>query len=157
MTAVERAFAVGALTAIRGDYASQHDLAATMGRQQSGLSELLQRVEAKANNHTVALWDETLFKNDLGRGRSRLLTRDQKKAIINIATASRNAREKQSWQAIADDDFKEVAPKMSITTFEKVMYEAGYARRRSEPHLTLEQERRRYAWALAHDPDLREK
>ncbi len=79
---VERAFAVGALTAMRGDYANQRDLATTIGRSQGILSELLKRVEMKANNYAVALWDNILYKNDLGRGRSLLLTHQQKELII---------------------------------------------------------------------------
>jgi hypothetical protein len=155
MSAVERAFAVGALTAMRGDYATQRDLARTMGRQQGSLSKLLNRVEAKANNKTRAIWDEILYENDLGRGRSRLLTRKQKEDIICIATSSRSTREKESWQAIAHGDFESVVPKISISTFENVMYEAGYARRRPgwKPHLTDEQEQVRYEWAIAHNPD----
>lgn len=155
MSVVARAFAVGALTAMRGDYASQHKLATTMGRHQGTLSKLLHRVEAKANNHTVALWDEILYENDLGRGRSRLLTQKQKELIIQITTATRDTREQESWQAIANGNFKDVVPEISVTTFENVMYEAGYARRRPgwKPSLTSEQEKERYEWALAHNPD----
>ena len=155
MSVVERAFAVGALTAMRGDYATQRDLARTMGRQQGSLSKLLHRVEAKVYNNTVALWDEIVYENKLGRGRSRLLTRKEKDEIISIATSSRSAREKESWQAIAHGDFDSIDPEISITTFENVMYEAGYARRRPgwKPHLTSEQEQQRYEWALAHNPD----
>ncbi|KAF2025114.1 hypothetical protein EK21DRAFT_93516 [Setomelanomma holmii] len=45
---------------------------------------------------------------------------------------------------------------MSVTTFENVMYEAGYARRRPgwKPHLSPEQEKERYKWAKVHNPDL---
>jgi transposase len=155
LSSVARAFAVGALTAMRGDYASQRALATHMGRAQSTLSELLSRTEEKAALKTVALWDEILYENDLGRGRSKLLTQDQKNRIINLVTSSRTNREKESWQAIADGDFDEIVPRMSITTFENVMYEAGYARRRPgwKPHLTPEQEKERYAWALEHNPD----
>ncbi|KAF2627728.1 hypothetical protein BU25DRAFT_310346, partial [Macroventuria anomochaeta] len=130
-------------------------LATTMGRSQGTLSELLKRVEMKANNHAVALWDDILYENDLGRGRSLLLTRQQKELIIQIATSSRDAREKEPWQAIADGNFKDVVPEMSITTFENVMYEAGYARRAPgwKPSLTPEQEKERDAWAHAHNPD----
>ena len=130
LSSVARAFAVGALTAMRGDYASQHQLARTMGRSQGTLSELLKRVEQKANNKTVALWDDILYQNDLGRGRSKLLSKKQKEQIIEIVISSHNNREKEAWQAIADDDFSEIVHEMSISTFEKVMYEAGYARRR---------------------------
>ncbi|KAH6611673.1 hypothetical protein C7974DRAFT_446141 [Boeremia exigua] len=142
---VARPFAVGALTAMRGDYSSQRQLARTIGRSQGTLSELLKRVEAKANDHTVALWDEILYKNDLGRGRSSLLTRQEKEKIVQLATSSREAREKKSWQPIADGDFEDVVPEMSITTFENVMYEIEYARRAPE--------KERYKWALAHNPD----
>ncbi|KAF2632546.1 hypothetical protein BU25DRAFT_470290 [Macroventuria anomochaeta] len=86
-------------------------------------------VEMKANDHAVALWDDILYENDLGRGRSLLLTRQQKELIIQIATSSCDAREKEPWQGIADGDFKEVVPEMSITTFENIMYEAGYTHR----------------------------
>ncbi|KAF1933476.1 uncharacterized protein M421DRAFT_415815 [Didymella exigua CBS 183.55] len=111
---IERAFAVGALTALRGDYATQRDLATTMGCAQSSLSDLLHQVEAKANNHSVALWDKILYKNDLGRRRSQLLTQKQKDTIIQIATASRDARERESWQAIENGDFKVVVPEISV-------------------------------------------
>jgi hypothetical protein len=155
LTVVERAFAVGALTAMRGDYTSQHQLARTMGRSQGTLSELLQRIQEKAGNRTVALWDEILYENDQGRGRKPLLTRQQKEQIISIVTASRETREKESWLAIADGDFEDVVPEISVTTFENVMYEAGFARRRPgwKPSLSPEQEKERYAWALAHNPD----
>ena len=155
LSLVERAFAVGALTAMRGDYANQRDLATTMGRSQGTLSELLKQVEMKANNQTVALWDDILYENDLGRGRSPLLTRQQKELIIHVATSSRDAREKEPWQAIPDGDFKEVVLEMSITTFENVMYEAGHARRAPgwKPSLTPDQEKERLAWAHAHNPD----
>ena len=79
---------------------------------------------------------------------------EQKDAIINIVTSSRNNREKKSWKAINDGDSDNIVTRMSITTFENVMYEAGYARRNPgwKPPLTLEQERERYLWALAHNP-----
>jgi hypothetical protein len=150
-----RAFAVGALTALRGDYATQRDLARTMGRAQSSLSELLSRVETKAEDRTLAIWDDSLYDTSPGRGRDRLLTQHQKAQIIAIVTSSQETREKESWQAIADGDFESIVPKISCTTFENVMYEAGYARRRPgwRPHLTPQQERARYEWALAHNPD----
>ena len=139
----------------RWDYASQHQLARTTGRSQGTLSELLKRVEQKANNRTVALWDEILYQNDLGRGRSKLLSKRQKEQIIEIVTSLCNNREKEAWQAIADGDFSEIVPEMSISTLENVMYEAGYARRRLgwKPSLTLDQEEERKVWAIEHDPD----
>lgn len=126
-----------------------------MGRAQSSLSELLSRVEKKADDSTVALWDDSIYETQPGRGRNALLNQDQKNRIITLVTSSRENSEKESWQAIADGDFNEIIPLMSITTLENVVYEAGYARRRPgwRPHLTLDQEQERYEWALAHNPD----
>ncbi|CAG5158125.1 uncharacterized protein ALTATR162_LOCUS4995 [Alternaria atra] len=130
LTAIERAFAVGALTGMRGDYSSQRELADTIGRGKATISELLKRVEMKAEEQGVFLWDEIFYENNLGRGRSTLLTQEQKDRIIQVLASSRNNREKESWQAIAHGDFDEIVPRMSITTFENVMYKARYARRR---------------------------
>ena len=153
-----RAFLCGAITGMRGAYASLTDLANQVNRDQSGLSKLYKRVTEKAEELSVQLWDEILYENDLGRGRSKLLTQEQKDAIIALVTSSRDNREKEAWQAIHDGDFDEIVPKMSITTFENVMYEARYARRRPgwKPALTPEQEKERYVWALEHNPDLHE-
>ena len=87
-----------------------------------------------------------------------LLTQEQKDQIVALVTSSRVNREKESWQAITHGDFNEIAPKMSVTAFENVMYEAGYARRRPawKPQLTPTQEQERHEWALAHTPDLHE-
>ena len=155
LSGIARAFAVGALTALRGDHASQHQLARTMGRSQGTLSELLKRVEQKANDKTVAPWDEILYQNDLGRGRSKLLSKKQRQQIIEIVTSSRNNHEKEAWQAIADGDFSEIVPEMSISTFENVLYKVGYARRSPgwKPSLTPDQEKERKAWVIEHDPD----
>jgi hypothetical protein len=84
-----------------------------------------------------------------------MLTQEQKDSIISIATSSCTNREKQSHQAITNGDFSAIVPEISISTFENIMYEAGYSRRRPrwKPTLTPAQERERYAWALAHNPD----
>jgi transposase len=86
------------------------------------------------------------------------LTPEQKQAIIAITTSDRAHREKESFQAIKDGDFNEILPDISITTFENVMYEAGYARRKPgwKPSLSPHQQKVRYEWALAHNPDLHE-
>ena len=49
-------------------------------------------------------------------------------------------------------------PKFSGSTLANVMYEAGYARCKPgcKPPLTPAQERERYEWALAHNPDKHE-
>ncbi|KAF2622863.1 hypothetical protein BU25DRAFT_494728 [Macroventuria anomochaeta] len=152
---VARAFAMGSLITLRGNITSQHQLATKMGRAQSSLSELLSRTEKKAAEKTVALWDEILYKNDLGRGRSKLLTKDQKERIVSLVISTHDNREKESWQAIADGDFDEIVPRMSVTTFENIMYEYGYACHCPswKPHLTPEQEKEQYVWALEHNPD----
>ena len=138
MTTVQRAFLVGAIVASRYGYAFAHALSARMPHTRQGLPQLLQRVEKKLEEGSHNLWDEILYKNGLGRRRSTLLSQEQD-AIINIVTSSRNNREKESWQAVKDGDFDDIIPKMRITTFENVMYEAGYARRRPgwKPPLTL--------------------
>ena len=74
MTEVERAFAVGAITGMRGDYASIRGLATTMGRSNPALIKLLQRVEAKAEELGTKLWDQTLYSTNPGRGRTTLLS-----------------------------------------------------------------------------------
>lgn len=81
-------------------------------------------------------------------------TQSQKQNIVNIATASRDARDKESSQAILNDDIEEIVPEISIKTFENIMYEVGYARRRPgwKPSLAHEQEQERYAWAIAQNP-----
>jgi hypothetical protein len=76
MSAVMRAFVVGAITGMRGDYASQSALANTVNCTQQGISKLIRRVEQKAQDLSVNPWDEILHENDLGRGRSSLLTQD---------------------------------------------------------------------------------
>jgi hypothetical protein len=141
-----RAFIVGAIIASRDGYASTNALSKKLSRSQSNLSELERRVESRALKGGFNLWDPILYENDLGRGRRALLTQEQKDAIIAITTSSRNNREKESWQAIKDGDFKDVIPEISVSTFENVMFEAGYSRRKPgwKPPLTRHQERVRY-------------
>ncbi|KAF1967914.1 hypothetical protein BU23DRAFT_481887, partial [Bimuria novae-zelandiae CBS 107.79] len=85
---------------------------------------------------------------------------EQKAAIIAVATQDKEAREKQSWQAIADGDFDHLGLpiKLSVTTFENLMYQSGYGRRAPgrKPTLNDAQRKHRLEWALAHNPDLHE-
>lgn len=113
-----------------------------MGRGKATISELLKRTQRRAEELGAFLWNEVVYGNDLGRGRSTLLTQEQKDRIIQMVTSSRNNREKESRQAIAHGKYDEIVPRMSITIFENVMYEAGYARRKPgwKPELTREQE-----------------
>jgi hypothetical protein len=141
-----RAFLCGAITAMRGGYASLGDLAAKVHRNQSELSKLYKQVTEKAESLSVDLWDEILYQNDLGRGRCKLLTQEQKYQIVTLVTSSRDNREQEPYQAITHDVFNHIVTQMSIRTFENVMYEARYARRRPgwKPKLTREQEKERY-------------
>ena len=58
MTAVEHAFTIGTLMGIRGDYDSQRELAEVMGRSKGTLTMFAQRIEKKAEELSVFLWDE---------------------------------------------------------------------------------------------------
>lgn len=158
MTAVQRAFVVGAVVASRDGYASANALSTLMDRSQSNLSALVRRVENRAREGGFDIWDEILYENDIGRERSTLLTQAQKDAIVALTTSTRQSREEESHQAINNGNFKHIVPEISVTTFENVMYEAGYSRKRPgwKPLLTPEQEEERYQWALAHNPDLYE-
>jgi hypothetical protein len=122
----------GAITGMRGAYASLTDLANQVNRDQSSLSKLYKRVTKKAEELSVQLWDKILYKNNLGRSQSKLLTQEQKDAIIALVTSSRDNQEKEAWQAIHNSNFNKIVPKISITTFKNVMYKARYARRRPE-------------------------
>ena len=53
---------------MQGDYATFRQLAATMGRAQSDISQLRKRVVAKSKELEADLWDRILYENDLGRG-----------------------------------------------------------------------------------------
>jgi transposase len=155
MTPIQRAFIAGAVLASRDGYASARALSKRMKQTQPGISAVVRRVEKRAEEGGFDLWDSILYENDLGRGRSALLSQEQKDSIIKIVTSSRNNREKESWQAISDGDFSGIVPKMSISTFENVLYEAGYSRKRPgwKPSLTKDQIETRYLWALEHNPD----
>jgi hypothetical protein len=76
LTAVARAFAVGALMGMRGIYASQRQLVDAMGRSKGTLTMLSQRVEKKGEELNVQ-----------GRGCSSLLAQDQKDRIIALVTS----------------------------------------------------------------------
>lgn len=153
MTPIQRAFAAGAILA---GNASANGVAKLMKRDQSNISKMVKRIKERVEFQGLSLWDSLLYTNEIGRGRPELLDAEQKKLIIKITTSTRESREKESWQAIADGDYKgKGLPKISITTLENVMYEAGYARRRPgwKPILTPAQEEERYQWALIHNPD----
>ncbi len=86
------------------------------------------------------------------------MTQEQKDVIVALVASSRNNRETEALQAIHDGDFDAIVPRMSITTFENVKYEAGYTRRRPgwKPALTPEQEKERHVWALEHNSEFHE-
>ena len=112
---------------------SQYRLAKQLPVTQGALSKLLKRTMDRSEASGLPLWDAHLYETDLGRGApSAGFSEAQKKAIIAVATRDFGAREKQSWKAIADGDFDhlDLPKKLSITSFENIMYEAGYARRK---------------------------
>ncbi|KAF1934694.1 hypothetical protein EJ02DRAFT_507396 [Clathrospora elynae] len=156
MTPIQRAFIAGAVIAARDGYASANALAKQMDQTQPGISKVVRTVERRAKEGGFNLWEDILYQNDLGRGRSALLTQGQKDEIIKIVTSSQANRKKESWQAIKDEDFKEVANELGVSTFENIMYEAGYSRKKPgwKPPLTRAQKRERLQWALDHNPDL---
>ena len=125
----ERAFIAGAVIAggITHQKASEyfHDAAS-----KSTITKLIQRVKARTDAPGLPISDPKVYETEVGRGRPELLTPEQKREMVKIATSDRQHREKEAWQAIADGDFDEIAPKMSISTFENVMYQAGYSRRK---------------------------
>ncbi|KAF1973223.1 hypothetical protein BU23DRAFT_386562, partial [Bimuria novae-zelandiae CBS 107.79] len=152
-----KAYAVGAMTA----GVSQWRLAKQLPITQSALSKLLLRTQARSEESKLPLWDPHLYETDVGRSRPEIeLSPEQKAAIIAVATQDKEAREKQSWQAIADGDFDHLRLpiKLSVTTFENLMYQSGYGRRAPgrKPTLNDAQRKRRLEWALAHNPDLHE-
>jgi len=125
----------------------------------SGVAKLVKRIQRKAIDSGFAITDPLLYENELGRGRPEILSEEQKQRIISITTSDREHREKESWQAIKNSDFDNFIPRISISTFENVMYGAGYSRKRPgwKPPLSPEEVRKRYQWALKHNPDLYKK
>ena len=151
LSVVKRAFAAGAV--LHGN-ASQNSTAKLLGVDQGNLSRFLGRLKERSEASGFPIYEETLYENDIGRGRPEKLTQEQKDEIVHITTQDRRHREKQPEQAIKDGDFKHI-PEVSQTLFESVMYEAGYSRRKPgfKPMLTEEQRRNRHEWALIHNPD----
>lgn len=147
MSEIERAFAVGAMCAIRGDFASMRELARVMGRSQATLSTLSKRTEEKSKELGVKPWDPVLYSNSGGRGRRVLLTQDQRDRIVAVVFSSQENREKVPRLAVEDGDFEHIVPQMSTSTFQKSMYAAGYVRRPFGKH-----KQGRCEWALAHSP-----
>ena len=138
MTPVQRAFAVGA---ILGGGASHNSIAKLIDRNQSGLSKLIKRTTERAAASRADLWDSILYENDLGRGRSELLSQEQKDEIVRITVQDRAHREQEPQEAIAAGNFNSIGVQISYTTFKNVMYAAGYSRRApsKKPPLTQEQ------------------
>ena len=144
MTLTERAFAVGAC--IAGGSTHPEAAAYFPHATTSAIQKLCKRVTERSKAENLLITDASLYEDAPGRGRPELLTPRQKRAIVKLVTSDRAHREKEPWQAIADGDFSDIIPVMSITTFENVMYEAGYARRKPgwKPPLTPDEEAERY-------------
>lgn len=112
----ERAFIAGAIFA---GNASHHDMAKMMDYDRSGVSEMLNKAKAKADEGGFKVWGPILYQNETGRQRPQLITQAQKDEVVLIVTSNQEHREKESWQAKADGDFKHLPP-MSISTFQNV-------------------------------------
>lgn len=155
MTVVERAYTIGAVRALRGDYANISDIARATQRSRHTIARLAQRVEERVACLGSKFWDELVYLDEKGCGRPTLLTQDQKDRIIALVTSTRKYREKQPWQAIDNSNFKEIVPQISTETFQNVMYEAGYGRHAPgwRPPLSKADEEERYEWAQKHNPD----
>ena len=138
----ERAFIAGA---VLGGYAS-HAAVLTFfpdSISKSTVTKLVSRVQQLADKSGLPLSNPYLYETQPGRGRKELLTPKQKEEIIKITTSDRNHREKEAWQAIKDADFSKITPSISISTFENIMYAAGYSRKKPswKPKLTAEEEK----------------
>ncbi|KAF1973165.1 hypothetical protein BU23DRAFT_640831 [Bimuria novae-zelandiae CBS 107.79] len=138
---------------------SQYSLAKQLPVTQGALSKLLARTRERSEASKLPLWDPYLYETEVGRGGQDIdFSPEQKAAIIAIATQNKEAREKQSWQAVADGDFDhlQLPRPLSVSSFENIMYEAGYGRKAPgrKPMLDNAQKKRRLEWVLAHNPDL---
>ena len=147
-----RAFIAGA--ALLGNV-SHHAIAAALHRDRSGISKLVKRIQDKAESGHFDIWDPVLFQDDIGRGKPEVLSQEQKDEIVRITTQDRNHREEEPWQATKHRELHAIAPNLSISTFENVMYGAGYKRRKPgwKPPLSSTQRQERLRWALEHNPD----
>ncbi|KAF2002013.1 hypothetical protein P154DRAFT_521183 [Amniculicola lignicola CBS 123094] len=149
---IQRAFAVGATT--HGN-ASQRSTAALLGVEQGTISKLITRTKERAETSGLPLDDPQLYKDNMGRGRPELLTQAQKDEIIRITMQDCRYREQESKLAVNKGNFKGVMESISVSLFENVMYEAGYSRRKPgfRPPLTAAEKKKRFEWALAHNPN----
>jgi hypothetical protein len=147
LTAVERAFCVGA--AIVGS-ASLQKIANCFPNNltKSGVSSLVDRIKQRAEDSDLAISDPHLYEIEVRRGRKELCSEAQKRKVFELATSNRSYREKESWQAIQRGNFEGIVPKISISLFETIMYEAGCSRRKPgwKPKLTPAQEHARFEW-----------
>ncbi|KAL5374367.1 hypothetical protein PMIN02_012267 [Paraphaeosphaeria minitans] len=103
-TAPEKAFIVG--VAMLGN-ATHLEVANSFAPpvSKSGITKLIQRITQRAEEAGVSITDPSLYETQIGRGRPELLTKEQKKQIIQITTQDREHREKEPLQAIKDGDF----------------------------------------------------
>src|SRR3954465_10698222 len=92
MHPITRAFVCGAIIASRDGYASATALAGLLPYTQPSMSALVRRVESKARESGLDIWDPILYENNRGRGRRTLLPQEQKDAIIAIATSDGQPR-----------------------------------------------------------------
>ena len=96
----------------------------------SAIQKLCKRVTERSKAENLLITDALSYKDAPKRSRPELITPCQKRAIIKIVTSNRAHRKKELWQAIADSNFSNIIPIISITTFKNVMYKARYACRK---------------------------
>jgi hypothetical protein len=153
---VERAFVAG--TCIAGSL-SYKDCANLFGpgvASKSTITRTCQKVNELALWLNTRIVDPRCFSYPSNRGPGRLLSDEQRAQVVALTFASRETREKETWQALKDRDFENASlPKFSVTLHQNIMYEADYDWRRPgwRPPLTPEQQEEQLAWALAHNPD----
>ncbi|KAF1939231.1 hypothetical protein EJ02DRAFT_457178 [Clathrospora elynae] len=87
-----RAFIASA--ALLGNVSDQA-IAAALYRDRSGISKLMKRIQDNAESGDFDIWDPVLFQDDIGRGRSEVLSQEQKDEIVRITTQDRNHRKEE--------------------------------------------------------------
>lgn len=156
LTAVERAFIAGACIAGSLSHNDCSNLFGPNVASKSTVTRTCQRVNKLALELDTTIVDPRCYEFPSERGPEELLTEEQRAQVVAATIATRESREKESWQAIKDGDFVKLGlPEFGVTLHQNIMYSAGYARRRPgwRPELTKEQQHERYEWALIHNPD----
>jgi hypothetical protein len=141
LTAVERAFVAGACIAGSLSHKDCANLFGSSVASKSTITRTCQKVNELALQLSTSIVNSRCFSYPSNRGPERLLSDEQRAQVVALTVASRESREKESWQALKDRDYEKTSlPQFSITLHQNIMYKAGYARRRPgwRPPLTPE-------------------